>query len=86
MELKYHRCGDYLLPDLSLTEEEQKPVGKYGMMRIHSILQRRQIPGALWIQVTGRSTRSSIGMHRTGTVSDSGKSPHSEIQIKVHGF
>ena len=31
MELKYYRCGDYLLPDLGLTEEEQKPVSKYGI-------------------------------------------------------
>ena len=35
MELKYIRCGDYLLPDLGLTEEEQKPVGRYGMMRMN---------------------------------------------------
>ncbi len=28
MELKHIRCGDYLLPDLGLIKEEQKPVGK----------------------------------------------------------
>ena len=33
IELKYRQSGDYLLPDLGLTEEEQKPLGKYGMMR-----------------------------------------------------
>lgn len=30
---KYIQCGDYLIPDLELTEQEQKPLGKYGMMR-----------------------------------------------------
>ncbi len=25
MKLTYHRCGDYLLPDLGLTDEEQQP-------------------------------------------------------------
>ena len=35
MKLTYHRCGDYLLPDLGLTEEEQRPLGKYGRMRLN---------------------------------------------------
>lgn len=43
MELKYYRCGDYLLPDLGLTEEEQKPVGKYGMMRMDYLKEHRPI-------------------------------------------
>ena len=30
---KYIQCGDYLIPDLGLTEPEQKPLGKYGRMR-----------------------------------------------------
>lgn len=30
---KYVQCGDYLIPDLELTEQEQKPLGKYGRMR-----------------------------------------------------
>ena len=41
MELKYYRCGDYLLPDLGLTEEEQKPIGKYGMMRMNYLKEHR---------------------------------------------
>ena len=32
-ELKYTRNGDYLLPDMGLTEAERKPLGKYGIMR-----------------------------------------------------
>lgn len=43
MELKYHRCGDYLLPDLGLTEEEQKPIGKYGQMRLDYLKNHRPI-------------------------------------------
>lgn len=34
MELTYHRCGDYLLPDLELAPEDRQPIGKYGRMRL----------------------------------------------------
>ena len=34
MELTYHRCGDYLLPDLELAPEDRQPFGKYGRMRL----------------------------------------------------
>ena len=30
---KYIQCGDYLIPDLGLSEQEQKLLGKYGRMR-----------------------------------------------------
>lgn len=33
IELKYQRCGDYLLPDLGLTDAEKLPLGKYGLLR-----------------------------------------------------
>ena len=33
IELKYRQSGDYLLPDLGLTEAEQMPLGKYGLLR-----------------------------------------------------
>ena len=32
-ELTYTRSGDYLIPDLSLSEQPEKPLGKYGRMR-----------------------------------------------------
>ncbi|MBR4765413.1 MAG: TnpV protein [Clostridia bacterium] len=32
-EIKYLKNGDYLIPDLKLTQEETKPLGKYGRMR-----------------------------------------------------
>lgn len=31
--LTYTRNGDYLIPDLSLSEQPKKPLGKYGRMR-----------------------------------------------------
>lgn len=34
-ELIYRQNGDYLLPDLGLTEAEQKPLSKYGLMRMY---------------------------------------------------
>ena len=40
-ELTYKRNGDYLLPDLGLTEAEQKPLGKYGIMRQRYLEQSR---------------------------------------------
>ena len=33
MEITYSQCGDYLIPDLTLQEEELPPIGKYGRMR-----------------------------------------------------
>ncbi|MCD8129680.1 MAG: TnpV protein [Lachnospiraceae bacterium] len=33
MELTYHRKGDYLFPNLTVTEEEPAVIGKYGMLR-----------------------------------------------------
>ena len=33
MEIMYSKCGDYLIPDLALQEEELPPIGKYGRMR-----------------------------------------------------
>ena len=41
MELTYKQSGDYLLPDLGLTEEEQKPLGKYGRMRLSYLEEHR---------------------------------------------
>ena len=32
-ELTYTQNGDYLIPDLSLSEQPQTPLGKYGRMR-----------------------------------------------------
>ena len=32
MKLTYHRCGDYLLPDLTILDEPVT-LGKYGRMR-----------------------------------------------------
>ena len=43
MKLTYHRCGDYLLPDQGLTEEEQQPLGKYGIMRMNYLKEHRPI-------------------------------------------
>ena len=34
MDITYTKCGDYLLPDLKLTEKENKPLNKYGLLRL----------------------------------------------------
>ena len=40
-ELTYRQNGDCLLPDLGLTEAEQRPLGKYGLMRMHYLEENR---------------------------------------------
>lgn len=35
MEITYTKCGDYLLPDLGLVEKENKPLNKYGLLRLN---------------------------------------------------
>ncbi len=41
MKLNYNRHGDYFLPDLGLTEAEQRPLGKYGRMRMRYLEEHR---------------------------------------------
>lgn len=33
MELTYAQCGDYLIPNLALTDTQEYHIGKYGRMR-----------------------------------------------------
>ena len=40
-EIVYKQHGDYLLPDLGLTDAEQQPLGKYGIMRMRYLEQHR---------------------------------------------
>ena len=47
-ELSYLTSGDYLIPDLTLTEQEQKPLGKYGRMRKKYLQEHRPV---LWNQM-----------------------------------
>ena len=48
MNLTYTKNGDYLIPDLSLTEQESRPLGKYGRMRRKYLEEHRPI---LWNQM-----------------------------------
>ena len=34
MNITYTKCGDYLLPNLKLTEKENKPLNKYGLLKL----------------------------------------------------
>lgn len=42
-KLTYIQNGDYLIPDLKLTEQPQKPLGKYGRMRKAYLKEHRPI-------------------------------------------
>ena len=43
MELRYKQSGDYLFPEMGLTERERKPVGKFGMMRQQFLWEHRPV-------------------------------------------
>ena len=43
--LNYTRNGDYLIPNLTLSETETKPLGKYGRMRTQYLQEHRPV---LW--------------------------------------
>ena len=47
-ELNYRTSGDYLIPELTLTEQEQTPLGKYGRMRKKYLQEHRPV---LWNQM-----------------------------------
>ncbi len=42
VELKYIQCGEYLLPEMGLSEEDTTPLGKYGRMRYRYLEEHRQ--------------------------------------------
>ena len=44
-ELTYIRSGDYWIPNLSLSQQENKPLGKYGRMRKKYLQEHRPV---LW--------------------------------------
>lgn len=41
--IEYKRCGDYLLPDLTLNRKEYPPLGKYGRMRERYLREHRPL-------------------------------------------
>ena len=47
-QITYTRCGDYNIPNLTLSETETKPLGKYGRMRKKYLQEHRQV---LWNQM-----------------------------------
>ena len=50
-ELNYRISGDYLIPDLTLSEQEAKPLGKYGRMRKKYLQEHRPV---LWQTHSGQ--------------------------------
>ena len=43
MEITYSQCGDYFIPDLVLSQEEQQPISKYGRMRGRYLKEHRPV-------------------------------------------
>lgn len=42
-ELTYSRNGDYYIPDLTLIDQSDKPIGKYGRMRKRYLKEHRPV-------------------------------------------
>lgn len=43
MEITYTRQGDYLLPNLTLPEQDNRPIGLWGQQRLRYIKRSRPI-------------------------------------------
>ena len=43
MEILYSQCGDYLIPNLDLPDEEQQTIGKYGRLRKRYLQEHRPV-------------------------------------------
>ena len=43
MEISHSQCGDYLIPNLVLPDEEQLTIGKYGRMRKRYLQEHRPV-------------------------------------------
>ena len=52
-ELSYRKDGEYLIPNLTLTGEETRPLGKYGRMRKKYLREHRP---TLWNQMVLNET------------------------------
>ena len=61
MKLTYHRCGDYLLPDLTIPDE---PVvlGKYSRMRKTDLKEHKPILYNVLL-LSGKLTEHLVGVH-----------------------
>ena len=42
MNITYTKCGDYLLPNLKLTEKENKTLNKYGLLRLEYLKNKKK--------------------------------------------
>ena len=56
--LNYTQTGDYLIPNLTLSETEMKPLGKYGRMRKQYLQENRQV---LWNSMVVSQAPTSSG-------------------------
>jgi len=43
MKITYKKCGDYLLPNLTLPEKENKQLNKYGLLRLEYLKNNKKL-------------------------------------------
>ena len=63
MKLTYHRCGDYLLPDLTIPDESVT-LGKYGRMRKTYLKEHKEHKPILYnvLLLSGKLTAHLVGV------------------------
>ena len=63
MKLTYHRCGDYLLPDLTIPDESVT-LGKYGRMRKTYLKEHKEHKPILYnaLLLSGKLTEHLVGV------------------------
>ena len=55
MEMTYRQNGDYLIPDIRLSEQEETPIGKYGQMRKQYLKEHPDIAEAIKDEILGKN-------------------------------
>ena len=58
--MTYIQSGDYLIPDLKLSQQPEKPLGKYGRMRKTYLKEHRPILYNQMLQIGRASCRERV--------------------------
>ena len=67
-ELTYSKSGDYFIPNLTLSQQSEKPLGKYGRMRKEYLQEHRPVLWNSLILSEKLYPQSNIYHHHTCTI------------------
>ena len=91
--MTYIQNGDYLIPDLKLSQQPEKPLGKYGRMRKTYLKEHRPIlynqmllNGTLWPHLQEVQRAASEQLERTiAALADKFPAPDKERTVSLGG-